>query len=654
MWDANQSEIIKVIKEIEEFKSLTNNELVHLLDKLDVIAYEEGDLIIEQGKPGYTMHIILRGKVKVTFIDDKGKHYILERLSKGAIFGEMALLTDKPRSANVVAESSVLTCVMEKQTLKDLLGFHPNIARFFTRILRERFDKDHAMAVGTYVLQKEIGQGSIGIVYKGRCNLDRNIAAKMLRHDRATEKKFRQVFFEEAKIMAQLRHPNIVRLYAIEEAYGTYFIIMEYLEGFDLKTYLRIRNKMNPYEIMNILNQIGEALKYAHLNGVVHRDVKPNNCIVTQELGDIKITLTDFGLAFDMAIGLKENTKIAGTPLYISPEAIQSDSIDYRADIYALGIIAYQLVTGTVPFCANSVSDLLWKHINEPPPPIRKDIPVGLAIFIEKALVKDPKQRISDWDEILNLLSIDYNIRISEINSFRNINFFIKSNSSAFRIMQQAFEEGSKLLNADIICYLLVPAWQGGMLKDRIEKILRDLMEFNNLPLNDVNNTIKDIKAIIENGNSRKELIKIALAGEYTFISNDNNFNQANFYRLEIHPNSGIEMVLHSGIGHCVINCRHSSFPSIYGQNNACDIAIPGSYAILPLTQHDYPILIEKNSFSHVQAYLKDFSTNNTFPKQDVLGVIQVFLPEEEFDEKIFMLKLKSFQFFVSHALTFI
>ena len=229
------------------------------------------------------------------------------------------------------------------------------------------------------------------------------VAIKMLKHDMAMHQDFIDVFRNEAKTIAQLNHPNIVKVYDIEELYRTVFITMEYLDGTSLKYILKNAPRMPLSKIMNILVQICFGLDYAHKHGVIHQDINPQNILIQSD-GQVKII--DFGLACPPG-SIDSNFLFPGTIYYISPEQIRGDPVDARTDIYSLGITAYEMITGEKPFTGNDVGKLIHSHLKEDIPDTRlrfPTLPDSLHNFMMRSVRKDPSARYQNIGEILEEL----------------------------------------------------------------------------------------------------------------------------------------------------------------------------------------------------------------------------------------------------------
>jgi serine/threonine-protein kinase len=246
-----------------------------------------------------------------------------------------------------------------------------------------------------YEIIEKIGEGGMAIVYKAKCNLlNRYVALKVLRPEFTEDQEFLKRFADEARSVAKLSHPNIVPIYDIGSENKINYIVMEYAEGPTLKEYLREHGRMNWKEAVNIAAQVAGALDHAHKNGIIHRDIKPQNIIITK--GDVA-KVTDFGIAkFVSGATITIRDKVVGSVQYFSPEQARGSICDAKSDIYSLGIVLYELLTNTLPFDAESPVAIAIKQIQEEPIPvieIFKDIPVGVNDIVLKAMKKNPQER---------------------------------------------------------------------------------------------------------------------------------------------------------------------------------------------------------------------------------------------------------------------
>jgi len=260
--------------------------------------------------------------------------------------------------------------------------------------------------LGPYRIVEQLGMGGMATVYKAyHAAMDRHVAVKVLPRHFAADPTFVGRFEQEAKVIARLENARILPVYDYGEEDGITYIVMRYLDAGTLSE--RIRAGQIPFaEIARIIAQVGDGLDYAHKKGVIHRDVKPSNIMLAQN-GDVYIT--DFGIS-KLVEGTAQFTGsgIVGTPDYVSPEQALGQPIDYRSDIYSLGIVLYQMATGDVPFHAETPMAVIIKHINDPlplPRTINPDIPEAVQNVILKALAKKPDERFQHCSELTAALN---------------------------------------------------------------------------------------------------------------------------------------------------------------------------------------------------------------------------------------------------------
>jgi len=254
-----------------------------------------------------------------------------------------------------------------------------------------------------YVVEREVGRGGMGIVYRAKdVRLKRVVAVKLLPPELAYRTEIRTRFLQEAETAAQLSHPNIVPIYTVDERDGLVYFVMAFVDGDNLGARLRASGPMAAEPTKRVLKEVAQALAFAHSRGVIHRDIKPDNILLAGDDG--RALVTDFGIAraVDETTGTRLTaTGVAiGTPAYMSPEQCAGDrSIDGRSDLYSLGVVGYQMLSGAPPFTGSSTPALLVKQISEAPVPLRDrrpDVPEPLARIIMKLLAKAPNDRFDD------------------------------------------------------------------------------------------------------------------------------------------------------------------------------------------------------------------------------------------------------------------
>jgi serine/threonine-protein kinase len=249
---------------------------------------------------------------------------------------------------------------------------------------------------GRYSLERELGRGGMGVVYLAReVRLDRPVAIKLLPPSKTADPKLRERFLREARTAAKLSHPNIIPIHAVEEIGGFVFFAMAYVDGETLTERVRRRGPMAPSEAARVLRDVAWALAYAHGQGVIHRDVKPDNILLEQATG--RVLVADFGIAGVVAeAGGLVAGEIIGTPEFMSPEQALGEAVDARSDLYSLGVVGFFAFSGTLPFEAEKATDVLAKQVTEPAPPLATaspGVPRRLAQAIDRCLAKDPAER---------------------------------------------------------------------------------------------------------------------------------------------------------------------------------------------------------------------------------------------------------------------
>ena len=249
---------------------------------------------------------------------------------------------------------------------------------------------------GRYRLEASIGTGGMAQVFRGQdTTLDRQVAIKILAPQFARDPSFVERFRREAQAAARLNHPNIVNVYDTGVDGDTNYIVMEHVEGRTLAEYLTRGGTLAPRKAAEIAEKVAEALAAAHAQGVIHRDIKPANIMVTRE-GRVKVM--DFGIARLVAgpDTVEQTAAVLGTAAYLSPEQAQGQTVDARSDLYSLGIVLYEMVTGKPPFTGDSAMAVAYKHVQETPPPpssLNADVPPRLDAVVMRALAKNPANR---------------------------------------------------------------------------------------------------------------------------------------------------------------------------------------------------------------------------------------------------------------------
>src|ERR671930_460978 len=254
---------------------------------------------------------------------------------------------------------------------------------------------------GRYRILRKLGTGGMANVYLAEDQeLGRRVAIKILDDRHASDEQFIERFRREAKNAAGLSHPNIVSIYDRGEAEGTYYIAMEFLDGRSLKELIVGRGPAPVKIAIDYARQILAAVGFAHRHGIVHRDIKPHNVLVGHE-GRLKVT--DFGIARSGASQMTEVGSIIGTAQYLSPEQARGSRVDQTSDLYSVGVVLYELLTGQVPFTGDTPLEIAMKHLSEvptPPSELRPEVPHDLDLVVLRALAKDQAERYETAEEM--------------------------------------------------------------------------------------------------------------------------------------------------------------------------------------------------------------------------------------------------------------
>ncbi len=253
---------------------------------------------------------------------------------------------------------------------------------------------------GRYEVQELVGHGGMSSVYKARdALLERHVALKILHEQYSADDGFVERFKREARSVAQLQHPNIVTVIDRGEENGRQFIVFEYIEGENLKEHVVRKGRLDVRKALEIALEVARGLAFAHDQGLVHRDVKPQNILLN---GDGRAKVTDFGIARTVDVdGMTQTGTVLGTSNYIAPEQASGNRVDAHSDVYALGVVLYELLAGEVPFPGESFVAVAMKHMHEPAPnllDVRGDVPLRVAAAVDRALEKDPEQRFPTMD----------------------------------------------------------------------------------------------------------------------------------------------------------------------------------------------------------------------------------------------------------------
>ena len=265
--------------------------------------------------------------------------------------------------------------------------------------------------LGRYKLEREIGRGAMGIVYLGRDTaINRSVAIKAIplasEFSDAELVEARARFFREAETAGRLNHPNIVTIYDVGEERGLAYIAMEYLKGRHLSDHATSNNLLEPRKVLEVIGRTAEALGFAHKQQVVHRDIKPANLMY--DAGTDILKITDFGIARLTGVGSTRTGIVLGTPSFMSPEQLEGRTVTGHSDLFSLGVSLFQLLTGQLPFTADSMTGLMQQIAEVPHPPLRAfrpDLPECVELIIDRALAKNPDARFDSGAQMAAALN---------------------------------------------------------------------------------------------------------------------------------------------------------------------------------------------------------------------------------------------------------
>ena len=362
-----QSKYSRFLSEVEPFSQLpaeVTNTIAACMQKHE---FDVGETLLAQGESARRLIVLMDGLIEIDLLDDKGQHHLIDRDGCGSVLGEIGLLTNQPHSANVVAVTRAKGLVLSAEDFHRIARQCPQLSVAFahliaTRVGRAEVDVFYDKTINGHRIKRRIGVGAMAVVYEAEeLSTGRHVALKMMSHRLAYDHEAVNRFHREAKIVQSLKCENIVEVYDCFSAYNTSFITMELCNGPTLSKVIERCSLLPEKEVKAILGQLANALAHAHGNGVIHRDLKPAN-IMLQMDGTVK--LSDFGLAKSFVCADLTNLgQILGTPRYMPPEQLVGTEVDYRADIYALGCIAYELLMGEPLFSESDTMVLLRKQL---------------------------------------------------------------------------------------------------------------------------------------------------------------------------------------------------------------------------------------------------------------------------------------------------
>jgi CRP-like cAMP-binding protein len=400
------------------FADLDTETLTALAEQFSERELEPGQTLFYEGEVGQACYIIVSGKVQVVKQSDPIYEVVLEERLPGALIGELALFGGERRMATIRALEPTLTLELTRPHLDAVIAAHPQLLNQVIKTLHRYLQHVSAQVsqlerqvlgggdlapltvgqmLGQYQLESVLGQGGMATVFRARDTLhQRWVALKTLSPRLSQRPGFLDLFRREAIALSDLQHPHILPVYAYGERGGVTYIVTKLIEGGGGTLAARLGQPLPLAQCAHYLAQVAAALDYAHQRGLIHRDVKPTNILVDAQSN---CYLADFGIAALVASTsdqLDDEPQIIGTPTYISPEQASGDKPVPASDVYSLGVVLYEMVTGRPPFEGLSITEFLVAHMTRPVPPARErlpDLPLLAEAVIRHALAKHPNER---------------------------------------------------------------------------------------------------------------------------------------------------------------------------------------------------------------------------------------------------------------------
>ncbi len=387
-----------LLSHIHPFDMLPDTIISRIEAELQPVAFESGQHLIQQGAPGDGLFVIVSGEVEIRLQDEPGDSQTLCVCGKNEAVGEMSLLTDEPRTADVVAISDVDAQFLPLRAFERIAEQFPVVGRVLTQLLADRLgqrgrDVLAGKTLSQYRITRRLGKGGMAIVYQAvHVETGQVVALKMMSHRLVYDATSLQMFQREARLIESFDHRNIIAMQGRFEAFRSFFIVLEYCNGESLEEVLKENGPLSVEEFRAVISQVAAALDYAHSRQVVHRDIKPSNIMLGTD-GVVK--LMDFGLANpieDMPSGAQA---IVGTPQFMAPEQLRGEQSDQRADYFSLGCTAYKLLTGNYLITARTLGAILQTHVKWQVPEL-PGVPDDIATFVKQCLQPVARDRNVD------------------------------------------------------------------------------------------------------------------------------------------------------------------------------------------------------------------------------------------------------------------
>ncbi len=393
---------LEVLRRTWPFSELPLDTLQQIAETTEPKNYATGEALIRQGDLCRHLLVLVSGSVDVR-VEEHGHHHTLATVRSAALFGEMSLVGGGTCTASVVATSPVCALEICTEKIERIAARHPVVLSALGGLVANRlgFQEVDALigkVVGGYQILRCAGRGGMAVVYEAeQIETGRRVALKMMSHRFIHDVELHNRFYREAEIGRRLRHRNICRVHGTFTALGTNFMIMDFCEGTTLDQKIRSRGRLSEKEVRHVLGRLAAAIAYAHRRGVCHRDLKPSNVMVD---GDGRVRLMDFGLArIADASEVTSRGQLLGTPRYMPPEQLAGKPVDCRADVYAFGCIAYEMLAGRPLFPETSYLGILEHQARwslSQPFDIRPRLSQDLYDVLRASLATDPSRRVLD------------------------------------------------------------------------------------------------------------------------------------------------------------------------------------------------------------------------------------------------------------------
>jgi CRP-like cAMP-binding protein len=397
---------VSLLGTIWPFSELPRSILRELLAEMSVKHFDPGDRLLIQGESCPHLLVLIEGDTEIRLAHGDGAEEV-GGTRGAAIVGEMSLLSGEPCSATVVATRPVVALALAADRLRRLAARHHSLWMAFGMLTAERLGRQaidilSGKVLGGYRIRRCIGRGGMAMVYEAeRLESGERVALKMLSHRFCQNLEAQQRFEREVEICRALHHPHIAPVYDSFTAFATNFMVVGYCEGETLTDLIRREGSLEESRARDLLGQLASALAYAHAQGICHRDVKPSNIMV--DPGG-KLMLMDFGLAKSIATpDMTTVGQIMGTPRYMPPEQLAGQAVDQRADVYAVGCIVYEMLTGRALFPQPTYLEILQALMKFKLPAadeIRPGLSRDLYEVLQQSLAAEPADRVLDLERI--------------------------------------------------------------------------------------------------------------------------------------------------------------------------------------------------------------------------------------------------------------